>query len=234
MTDHPRAPGRARFISCSRIETKYPVAPGGESLVGHDSFRARGLKLSCVHSHRCTAPVGHDSFRARGLKQSSLLVCRARRLVGHDSFRARGLKLELARRMPTSQGVGHDSFRARGLKPIDRINAGDGVICRARFISCSRIETTTAIKTQQRTCRARFISCSRIETKTDGQYADELLVVGHDSFRARGLKPHPDPRPKHSPGRARFISCSRIETPRRITPFSSRQASGTIHFVLED
>ena len=91
--------------------------------------------------------VGHDSFRARGLKHREWLQTDLRWQVGHDSFRARGLKLELARRMPTSLGVGHDSFRARGLKLEHGLNRLESDSGRARFISCSRIETQ---------CLARF------------------------------------------------------------------------------
>ena len=62
--------GRARFISCSRIETCAIGTTVRVTIVGHDSFRARGLKLLEVQTFNLSGDtVGHDSFRARGLKR---------------------------------------------------------------------------------------------------------------------------------------------------------------------
>ena len=87
-------------------------------MVGHDSFRARGLKR--FHPRHETA---NPSSRARFISCSRIETLGILQHlfnigVGHDSFRARGLKPAVAGVIPTGTPVGHDSFRARGLKQV--------------------------------------------------------------------------------------------------------------------
>ena len=201
---------RARFISCSRIETAEAREQPGDP-----ARRARFISCSRIEtSHARERPrenrVGHDSFRARGLKHQIRPQFDAALVVGHDSFRARGLKQLLPKPCKPLGGVGHDSFRARGLKLLEYTPELTSQ-CRARVISCSRIETSsTCMISAVASGRARFISCSRIETPFPGAWMTSPSNVGHDSFRARGLK-----------------LVGQVNG-------GDGGMSGTIHFVLED